>query len=76
MHGAPPAWAELRHRDPVTRAHPNSPLSRVARTKKAQHVPDTMKEDAYLDRDRAFIAIVEVAGARTILAVPMLKDGE
>lgn len=74
MHGAPPAWAELRRRDPVLSLHPNSPIARAARTKQPQHVPDSMKEDAYLDGDRAFIDIVEIAGARTILAVPMLKD--
>jgi len=74
MHGAPPAWAELRRRDPVPSLHPNSPIARAARTKQPQHVPDSMKEDAYLDGDRAFVDIVEIAGARTILAVPMLKD--
>ena len=74
MHGAPPAWAELRRRDPVPSLHPNSPIARAARTKQPQHVADSMKEDAYLDGDRAFVDIVEIAGARTILAVPMLKD--
>ena len=46
MHGAPPAWAELRRRDPVPSLHPNSPIARAARTKQPQHVANSMKEDA------------------------------
>ena len=52
----------------------SNPIARAARTKQPQHVPDSMKEDAYIDGDRAFADIVEIAGARTILAVPMLND--
>jgi signal transduction histidine kinase len=35
-----------------------------------------MTEQAYIERDPTFLALVKLAGYRSILAVPMLKDGE
>src|SRR5262249_24069264 len=34
MHGAPPAWAELRRRDPILRFGPKNPLARIAETRR------------------------------------------
>jgi GAF domain-containing protein len=77
MHGAPPAWAELRlRREPVVHAGPKNPLTRIASTKQVQHIADLTHEDAYIEREPAFVPIVEVGGARTFLAVPMLKEKE
>src|SRR5262249_9389095 len=76
MHGAPPAFVAVRQRDPVIRPGANNPLFRLAATKQLQHVADIRTEQAYLERDAAFVAIVEVAGARTLVAVPMLKENE
>jgi GAF domain-containing protein len=77
MHGAPPAWAELRlRREPVIHAGPKSPLTRMASTKQVQHIADLTQEDAYVEREPAFLPMVEVAGARTFLGVPMLKEKE
>src|SRR5262249_13247482 len=39
------------------------------------HIDDLRTEPAYIARDPGFVTLVEVAGARTLLAVPMLKDG-
>jgi GAF domain-containing protein len=39
-----------------------------------QHVADLRNEPSYLARDPSITAIVDVAGARTILMVPMLKE--
>jgi two-component system, NtrC family, sensor kinase len=71
MHGAPPAYVELRQREPVIRPRPEHPLGRMANTKQVVHVPDTttLPEDA---RAR----LVDLAGARTLVTVPMLKEGE
>jgi two-component system, NtrC family, sensor kinase len=71
MHGAPPAYVELRQCEPVIRPRPEHPLGRMASTKQVVHVPDTttLPEDA---RAR----LVDLAGARTIVTVPMLKEGE
>ena len=74
MHNAPPAWSELRLRDPSIRPGPNHPLARMAATKHFQHTTDLKVDVAYLERDPALIPIVELAGARTALVVPMLRD--
>jgi signal transduction histidine kinase len=76
MHGAPPAWDELRRREPVVRPGPNNLLSRLAARKQLQHVLDTRTEQAYVEREAAFVGLVEVSGARTLVAVPMLKEDE
>jgi len=70
LHGAPQAYLEERRREPVIRARPGSDLDRVRRTKQIVQVADMKMEDA------ATPAIIELAGARTFLNVPMLKDNE
>ena len=70
LHGAPQAYLEERRREPVIRARPGSDLDRVRRTKQIVQIADMKTEDA------ATPAIIELAGARTFLNVPMLKDNE
>jgi GAF domain-containing protein len=41
-----------------------------------QHVPDLTKDEAYIDRALPIVALVESAGARSLLSVPMLKEGD
>ena len=76
MHGAPPAWSELRRRVPVLHPGPNNPLLRVATTKQLQHMIDFRTEQAYIERDPGAVALADLAGARTVLVVPMLKENE
>jgi GAF domain-containing protein len=76
MHGAPQTWNELRRRDPVIRFSPKNPLGRVAATRQVQHIADFRMEETYLAREPAPVALVEAAGARTVLVVPMLKENE
>src|SRR5262249_16753391 len=76
MDGAPPAWSELQAREPVVHAGPKNPLCRVAITKQLQHIADIRTEEAYIERDPSFVPVGEVAGARTLLIVPMLKENE
>ena len=75
-HNAPAAWAERWQRDAVIRPGPGTGLGRVARTRQLVHIIDVTKEPAYLERDPLFVAQVELAGGRTLLVVPMLKDDE
>ena len=49
-------------------------LQRLAETCQLQHVADVRTEQSYIEREPAFVALVEISGARTVLAVPMLKD--
>jgi GAF domain-containing protein len=76
LHGAPTAWAEWWRREPLIRPGPRTGLGRIARTKKVVHIADLTKEQAYIDRDPLFVRQVELAGGRTLLVVPMLKDEE
>jgi GAF domain-containing protein/CheY-like chemotaxis protein len=76
MHGAPPAWRELRLRDPVSQYGTNDPLGRVATTRRLQHVADLKQEEAYLEGAPGPVALADVAGARTLAIVPMLKENE
>ena len=45
-------------------------------TKTVVHIADVAAMQAYLKRDPAFVAAVELGGMRTFLAVPMLKEDE
>ena len=55
--------------------HPQLALARVARTKQLVHIADLRTDAAYLDRDPRMVALVDAGGARTLLVVPMLKEG-
>jgi GAF domain-containing protein len=76
MHNPPPAFAEMRRREPVVRPSSATGLARVARTKRVVHVADMRAERPYRERHSGAVAMVELAGARTLLLVPMLKDNE
>jgi GAF domain-containing protein len=76
LHGAPPAWEELARRQPVFSVRPNSPLGRLATTHRLEHIPDIRQDQAYVERQPATVVIAELAGARTLLNVPMLKENE
>ena len=71
MHNAPSAFAELRRREPVMRA---GPLMRVASTKQMVHIPDL--QESVFKQDEASAAFAVLAGVRTVVVVPMLKEGE
>jgi two-component system NtrC family sensor kinase len=65
-------------RDPVMdlRDNPGVPLERVAMTKQIVHIPDLRTDPSYIGKNARMVTFVEVAGARTYLVVPMLKEGE
>jgi GAF domain-containing protein len=77
---APPAYAERWRTNPIhvvgdKPRNPN-PLDRLAATRSIININDLKAEPGYVERDPRFVALVESAGARTHLLVPMLKDGE
>src|SRR5262249_19876246 len=65
LHGAPPAWAEKRRREPAFRTGSNTGLARVVKTKQVQHIADLTTEPAYIEGEPSTIAIADIAGART-----------
>ena len=72
-HNVPPAFTDLHLGEPFS-PHPNSGLAQVTRTKQLIHTEDVRTKSPYLESDPAVVAISDLAGARTILNVPMLKD--
>ncbi len=77
LHGASSAYADARRRTmEVRHTHPDVPLTRLTRTKELIHIGDIRMERSYIEGDPTFSELVDVAGARTLLLVPMLKDNE
>jgi GAF domain-containing protein len=76
LYNAPPAFSELIGRDPVIHPAPDGPLPRVARTKQLVHIIDFREEPVYLRGTEPAAVFADVVGARSVLAVPMLKEGE
>ena len=78
MHNVSPAFAELRRRNPVFRASPRIALARAAATKQTVQIADVRAEPGYFDPLPGFSGEqgMMLAGARTVLAVPMLKESE
>src|SRR5262245_9217710 len=58
------------------RDNPGIPLDRVASTKQVVHILDLRTDQSYSQRNDRVVALVEIAGARTLLDVPMLKENE
>jgi len=48
----------------------------MLRTRAVAHVADLVADPSYRERDPGVVSFVELAGTRTVLLVPMLKDGE
>ena len=74
LHGAPPAYAEARRREPVIRIQPGTALGRASTVKRPVQIADVHAEPAYRDLLRA--DFLNLTGARTVIAVPMLKEDE
>jgi signal transduction histidine kinase len=75
VHNAPPAYVEARMGVPIYPG-PDMALGRVMQTKQAAQVEDLRALPGYIARDPQIVAGVELAGVRTMLAVPMLKEDE
>ena len=73
-HNPPPAFAELRRRQPEIRS--SGVLARVAVTKQLLHIADCTEDASYKQGDDDFVAFVELCGVRTLLDAPLLKKGE
>ena len=77
MHGVPPAIAKKLQVGP-RRSSPNSALGRAARTKQTVHIADVLTERGFFETPPGFPGpqLSMLAGARTLVAVPMLKENE
>ena len=68
-YGTPPAYAELRRREPLIHPGPGALLRRLAEMKQVIHVLDLLEEPA-----RGQLA--SLAGSRSQVLVPMLKENK
>jgi signal transduction histidine kinase/putative methionine-R-sulfoxide reductase with GAF domain len=76
MHNPPPAFVEEHRRAPVVRPSAASGLGRVIATKRVVHIADLRVDRAYREGAPTTVVLVEAAGARSYLGVPMLKEQE
>jgi GAF domain-containing protein len=72
--GAPPAYQDYLRREPVADATPPSALAQVVNTKLVIQIADIKAEPTHANRMR--IATIELAGARTLIGVPMIRNNE
>ena len=75
FHNTPPAFVAQRRGRPY-RPSPIGPPGRMLRTRAVVHIDDLTADPSYRERDPGVVAFVELAGTRTVLLVPILKDGE
>ncbi len=74
IHNIPPALAAWRGESFVP--IPEDPLGRMLATNQKIHIADVRTEPAYKMGFPPFVALVDGGAARTLLLVPLLKDGE
>jgi adenylate cyclase len=74
IYGDVPAFEELRRHNPLFRPSGVTPLGRLLATKHPQHVIDLRATTGYAERLPSAVALVDLAGARTFLGMPMLNE--
>jgi GAF domain-containing protein len=77
MHGdLPQAYVEQWRSGTLHLPQAEIPMVRAIRSGKTVHIPDMRNEKAYLDGDPLAVSAADIGGIRTLVTVPMRKDGE
>ena len=76
LHDVPPSYRAFWDRHGPIRPGPNTGLGRLARTREVVHIADLKADSPYTERQPLRVVTVDEAGARSFLAVPMLKENE
>jgi GAF domain-containing protein len=72
----PPAYTERWRQGTLVHLGQDVPSVRATTTRRPVQVADFAKNQAYLDRDPLAVGGVELAGIRTLVAVPLLRENE
>jgi len=75
LQDAVPEYGDYLRREPPS-SDARHGLGRLLQTKQPIHISDVAAEPAYAEREPLRVATVEIAKARTLLAVPMFKEDE
>jgi two-component system, NtrC family, sensor kinase len=73
-HGSPAEWSDFLRREPVFQVDPRFGLGRLVVTKQTYQVADVAAEPTHQDKLR--VATIELAHARSLIGVPLVRDGE
>jgi class 3 adenylate cyclase len=75
LHNAPLSFADHYRHEPLVNPPPGSGLRRLFETRQVAEVADMTTIRPYIERDPFVVASVELGGYRSVLNVPMLKEG-
>jgi signal transduction histidine kinase len=75
LHNAPQAYVDTQLYK-LIRPHPDSGLGAVERTHQTVHIDDITTQPPYLQGNPNVRALADLAGARTLVIVPMLREDE
>nr|WP_246572097.1 GAF domain-containing protein [Bradyrhizobium liaoningense] len=75
LHNAPQAYVDTRLYQHI-RPHPASGLGTVEKTHQTVHIDDIRTQPPYVEGNPNVRALADLAGARTLVIVPMLKEDE
>jgi signal transduction histidine kinase len=75
LYNAPQAYVDTQLQK-LIRPHPESGLGTVERTHQTVHIDDVRTQPPYLQGNPNVRALADLAGARTLVIVPMLKENE
>jgi class 3 adenylate cyclase/putative methionine-R-sulfoxide reductase with GAF domain len=78
VYSPPSAYTEWYEHHPLfdVKDHPQAPLARLAESREIIHIADLRLDRGYAARVPVVVAFADNAGARTVLLVPMLKEGK
>jgi len=75
LHNAPAEYTKMR-RGVVIHPDPRTSLGRIVSTRELVHVEDLRSTQPYLEGNPDVHALSDLAGARSLVTVPMLKENE
>src|SRR5712692_9109307 len=75
LYNVPDAYASTHMHTPI-RPHPKSGLGTIVRTNLAVQIEDLRTQSPYLEGNPAVVALSDLAGARTLVIVPMLRENQ